>query len=189
MWRISDDFWDTWPLLLEQFTRLRNWAPYRAPGAWPDADMLPLGTLEMGKRTTRLTPDEQTTLMTLWCIARSPLIMGGDLRKLDAATAALLTNDEVLAVNQASSGNTELFNADGIAAWQAHAPNGDRYLALFNLRDETAGPVSVPLASLGLHGVVRPRDLWRQADLPVVTTIFAADIPCHGAGLFRLAPV
>jgi alpha-galactosidase len=190
MWRISDDFWDTWPLLLEQFTQLRNWTPYRQPGAWPDADMLPLGVLEMGKRKTRLTPDEQTTLMTLWSIARSPLIMGGDLRKLDAATAALLTNNEVLVVNRASSNNAELFNAGGLAAWHADAPDGAHYLALFNLRDETDGPASasmpVPLASLGLSGAVRPRDLWRHEDMPVVHTTFAADIPCHGAGLFRL---
>ncbi len=112
MWRISDDFWDTWPALQEQFERLKNWAPYRKPGAWPDADMLPLGVLEMGKRTTRFTQDEQRTLMTLWSIARSPLIMGGDLRKLDDLTASLLTNDEVLAVNRASDGNRELFSRE-----------------------------------------------------------------------------
>jgi len=65
MWRISDDFWDTWPALLEQFARLRNWAPYRRTGNWPDADMLPLGVLEMGRRTTRFTSGEQLTLLTL----------------------------------------------------------------------------------------------------------------------------
>src|SRR5579864_2949624 len=82
MWRISDDFWDHWPELLAQFKRLREWAPYCGPGHFPDADMLPLGVVDLGKRTTRFTRDEQYTLLTLWCIARSPLILGADLTKL-----------------------------------------------------------------------------------------------------------
>lgn len=136
LWRISDDFWDRWPELLAQFTRLRNWTPYRGPGHWPDADMLPLGVLELGKRTTRFTRDEQFTLMNLWCIARSPLMFGGDLAKLDDFTRSLLTNDEVLAVNQHSTANRELFERDGLIGWIANVPgSADRYLALFNTRD------------------------------------------------------
>jgi alpha-galactosidase len=193
MWRISDDFWDTWPALLEQFARLRNWNAYRRPGHWPDADMLPLGELEMGHRKTRFTVDEQVTLLTLWSIARSPLIMGGDLRKLDDFTLGLLTNDEVLAVNQASRDNRECFNRDGLAAWQARALHDDDvYVALFNLRSASgpavAQPVPLQLATVGLSGPARVRDLWRKADLPVTREIFAPHIPFHGAGLFRLSP-
>ena len=137
-WRISGDFWDSWPQLLAQFDRLRAWTPFRGPGHFPDADMLPLGTIAMGKRTTNFTPDEQVTLLTLWSIARSPLILGADLTKLDDATLALLTNDEVIAVNQASGDNRELFRRDGFCAWAADVPGSpDRYVALFNLR---AGP-------------------------------------------------
>jgi hypothetical protein len=191
MWRISDDFWDTWPALREQFDRLRNWTPFRRPGNWPDADMLPLGVLEMGKRKTRFTADEQKTLLTLWSIARAPLIMGGDLRKLDDLTLSLLTNDEVLAVDQASSGNAELYLRDGLAAWQAKAPDGGRYVALFNLREPTpqatSAPVPVTLADLALHGPVRVRDLWARQDLPATKDVFAPEIACHGAGLYRLA--
>jgi hypothetical protein len=136
LWRISDDFWDTWPALLEQFGRLARWNEHRGPGHWPDADMLPLGVLEMGRRTTRFTPDEQRTLMTLWSIARSPLIHGGDLTKTDPATLALLTNPEVIAVDQASADNRPLFDRDGLVAWTASVPgSADRYLALFNTRD------------------------------------------------------
>jgi hypothetical protein len=136
LWRISDDFWDTWPALLEQFGRLARWNPHRGSGHWPDADMLPLGALEMGRRTTRFTPDEQRTLMTLWSIARSPLIHGGDLTKTDAATLALLTNPEVIAVDQRSEGNRPLFDRDGLVAWTASVPGSrDQYLALFNTRD------------------------------------------------------
>ena len=134
MWRISDDFWDTWPALVEQFDRLARWNPHRGPGRWPDADMLPLGVL--GRRSTRLTPDEQRTLMTLWSIARSPLVHGGDMTKTDAFTLGLLTNDEVIAVDQHSEGNRPLFDRDGLVAWAANVPGSpDRHLALFNTRD------------------------------------------------------
>ncbi len=133
LWRISDDFWDSWPALREQFARLRNWNPFRGPGHWPDADMLPLGVLDLGRRNTRFTPDEQYTLMTLWSIARSPLMHGGDMTKMDDFTLSLLTNDEVLAVNQHSSGNRELFHRDGLVAWVADVPDSaDKYLAVFN---------------------------------------------------------
>jgi len=136
LWRISDDFWDRWLALREQFQRLAQWNPHRRPGAWPDADMLPLGTLVLGTRTTRFTPDEQYTLMTLWSIARSPLMQGGDLTKTDPFTLSLLTNDEVLAVNQRSTKNRPLFNRDGLVAWTAIDPaTDDTYLAVFNIRD------------------------------------------------------
>ena len=145
MWRISDDFWDNWPALLEQFGRLERWNPHRGAGHWPDADMLPLGVLDLGRRRTRFTPDEQRTLMTLWSIARSPLIHGGDMTKTDAATLALLTNDEVIAVNQRSEGNRPLFRRDGLVAWSARAPaSPDRYLALFNTRDRFPVDLSTP---------------------------------------------
>jgi hypothetical protein len=136
LWRISDDFWDRWLPLRQQFDRLAAWNPFRVPGAWPDADMLPLGVINLGQRTTRFTPDEQRTLLTLWSIARSPLMHGGDMTKTDAATLALLTNDEVLAVNQHSTNNRPLFNRDDLIAWTADVPDSpDKYLALFNARD------------------------------------------------------
>lgn len=139
MWRISDDFWDEWKLLAEQFQRLEDWNPVMEPGAWPDADMLPLGRLALGKRDTKFTPDEQQTLMTLWSIARSPLVMGGDLRHLDGKTLALLTNREVLAVNQASRGNRPHRADRGTRIWSARSAGGaTQYLALFNTGDAGA---------------------------------------------------
>jgi len=188
MWRISDDFWDDWKLLLAQFKRLADWAPWRRRGAWPDADMLPLGLLALGKRRTRFTPDEQRALMTLWSIARSPLIMGGDLRALDPATLALLTNREVIAVDQASEDGRQLFRDGDRIAWTARDPaNGDRYLALFNV-GEAADRVAVPLDTLGLAGRAAVRDLWSQAPLGSAESRFAATLPPHGAGLYRLSP-
>ena len=185
MWRISDDFWDEWRLLEAQFVRLENWQPFAGPGGWPDADMLPLGRLALGKRDTRFTPAEQCTLMSLWSIARSPLIMGGDLRHLDAPTLALLTNPEVIAVNQRSVGNRPLFLEDGIKVWTADADGGDRYLALFNMRDDTRS-VGIDLRHLGLTRTANVRDLWTRADLGVATGRFAQTLPPHGAGLYRL---
>ena len=134
LWRISDDFWDRWLALYEQFGRLEKWNPHRVQGAWPDADMLPLGTL--GRRQTRFTRDEQLTMMSLWAIARSPLMHGGDMTKTDDFTLSLLTNDEVIAVNQQSINNRPLFNRDELIGWTADVPGSrDKYLALFNARD------------------------------------------------------
>jgi hypothetical protein len=185
MWRISDDFWDDWKMLDAQFTRLENWSPYIGDGGWPDADMLPLGKLALGERDTKFTPDEQRTLMTLWSIARSPLIMGGDLRHLDAPTKALLTNPEVLAVNQASSGNRPHFVEDGVRVWTAKATNGDAYLALFNTSGKPRD-LGVDLKTVGLPASVSVRDLWSRADAGTAAGRFSVQLPSHGSGLYRL---
>ena len=151
--------------------------------------MLPLGVLAMGRRKTRLTAAEQTTLLTLWSIARSPLIMGGDLRKLDDFTLSLLTNDEVLGVNQSSEDNREIFRGDGLAAWQARPTRGGgTYLAVFNLRDATpasaGATLPIQLADLGLSGPVRVRDLWRRADVETVRGILCRKFPAMERSCF-----
>lgn len=193
LWRISDDFWDSWPLLHDQFARLEKWNPHRGPGHWPDADMLPLGLIALGKRQTNFTPDEQRTLMTLWSIARSPLILGADLTKLDPATLALITNDDVLAVNQHSEGNRPLYDRDGLVAWVADVPGtagGGKYLALFNTRD-TAAAVPVAWSEIFADGAkpAAATDLWTHAalaDAALTGGTFAPELPPHGAGLYRL---
>ena len=189
MWRISDDFWDDWKLLRDQFGRLEKWNQYRIPGHWPDADMLPLGRLALGQRDTKFTADEQRTLMTLWSIARSPLIMGGDLRALDQPTLDLLTNDEVLAVNQTSSHNrfhAQKNDGDEYTFWTARAQtHGSYYLALFNTED-TVRNRYVLWWELGLKGRWRVRDLWAHKDLGVFADKFGLDLPPHGSGLYEL---
>jgi alpha-galactosidase len=186
MWRISDDFWDEWPMLEAQFTRLENWSPHAGPDSWPDADMLPLGRLALGQRDTRFTPDEQRTLMSLWAIARSPLIMGGDLRHLDQPTLALLTNRAVIAVNQHSEENRPHFVEDGVRVWTARDTDRDgRYLAVFNT---TAKPrdVTLRLDQLALPARVRPHDLWRDEDLGEARGTLTLSLPPHGATLLSL---
>jgi alpha-galactosidase len=221
LWRISGDFWDSWSSLYAQFARLNNWTPFRAPGHWPDADMLPLGNIRAWQTrddATHFTKDEQFTLITLWCIARSPLIMGGNMPKNDEFTLALMTNDEVLAVNQNSINNRQLFNTDNTVAWVADVPGSkDKYVALFNAAPapaargrrgggggEAASPstnaaaadlggsepreISVALAELGFTSSAKARDLWNHKDLGVVTGKLAQTINSHGAGLYQLQP-
>lgn len=193
MWRISDDFWDRWQPLCGMFGRLDTWTPYRLQGAWPDADMLPFGIVEF-TRPTRFTKDEQVLCMTLWSIARSPLILGADMTKLDPFTLSLLTNADVLAVNQFSTGNRQLARNGNLIVWTAQVPNSpDRYVALFNAQDNAAqvpdhNRVSVSLSDLGITGSCKARDLWKGEDLGVFTNDFSRDIRIHGAGLYRLTP-
>ncbi len=138
MWRTVDDFWDNWSQLNYQFGVCAKWAPYIKAGSCPDADMLPLGRLairgERGiDRQSNFTQDEQYTLMTLWSIFRSPLMFGGHMPDNTAFTKALITNPEVLQVNQMSVNNRELYNLEQQIAWAADDPlTGDVYLALFN---------------------------------------------------------
>ncbi|MDH7600037.1 MAG: glycoside hydrolase family 27 protein [Sedimentisphaerales bacterium] len=196
MWRISDDFWDRWPAVVEQFGRLARWNPHHGPGYWPDADMLPFGVLEMGRRRSRFTPQEHYTVMTLWCIARSPLIFGGDMTRMDDFTLSLLTNDEVIAVNQHSINNRPLFEADRLIAWVADLPGSDeRYLALFNTRDPDqstqakAIPMEVRTAQLGMRGPVLVKDLWSGAEIGTYLDVITAEVPYHGARLLRIKPI
>jgi alpha-galactosidase len=193
LWRISDDFWDNWKQLKETFALCRVWAPYIGPNHWPDADMLPLGRIrirgyEDGERHTRLTKDEQITMLTLWSIFRSPLMMGGDLPSLDPFTLSLLTNEEVLAVDRRSMNNRELFARGNQIAWAADVPGTkERYLAVFNL-DESPAEVAVAWSELGVNGRYAVRDLWEKKNLGTFESKFAPRINPHGAGFYRVSP-
>jgi alpha-galactosidase len=136
LWRITDDFWDKWGLLRAMFERLHTWTPHRRPGAWPDADMIPLGVIDFG-RQTHFTTDEQYTLMSLWAIGRSPLIFGGDMTKLDAQTIQLLTNPEMLEINQRSTNNRQISRDKNLIVWAADAAAGpDKFVGLFNAQSK-----------------------------------------------------
>jgi len=205
-WRISDDFWDVWKdqavaqgsfpqSLTNQFENLAHWEPYAGPGHWPDADMLPIGYLGprpgYGQpRLSRLTFDETRTLLTLWSIARSPLILGANLLQLDALLVPLLTNGEVLYVDQASTGNhllTGVGEPGRAIVWAAHEPKGGKrsFLAVFNLGD-TPLDYSYSWKQLGLNGKEHPvRDLWQAQELGRQPGL-KGTLPPHGAALFRV---
>ena len=180
MWRISDDFWDIWRNgpgdeweqdLHDQFATAEGWAPHAQMGNWPDADMLPIGYLgprpgEGSPRETRLTHDEQRTLITLWSIIRSPLIMGGNLTRNDEWTTSLITNREVLDVNQHSSSNRPEIVSNRTVVWSALPASGNgRYLAVFN-RGDTGLDVALDWNEFGLPGAkYNRRDLWEHKNL------------------------
>ena len=172
MWRISDDLWDTWEDVEANFARFARWAPHSGPDGWPDGDMLPLGRIgiraERGEpRDSLLTADEQVTLMTLWVIARSPLMVGGDLPSSDPATIALLQNADVLAVHADSRGNREIFREDPLILWTADGPDGERYVAAFNVGEEELA-VSLDSQDVGLPASLdgEVTELWSGRPVP-----------------------
>jgi len=194
MWRTVDDFWDNWKMLKDHFDVFERWNQYRIPGGWPDGDMLPLGRIgiraERGNpRMAAFTRDEQYTLMTLWCIFRSPLMFGGNLPDNDEFTLSLLTNKEVMNIENNSTNNRELFRNQHVICWVADDPKtGDKYVALFNPTDNV-DPVkaSVKLSELGFGGACKVKDLWNKMDLGTFNGEFAVDINKHGAGLYRVS--
>jgi hypothetical protein len=192
MWRVSNDLWDRWSDVFEQFGRMSRWAPFQTSGAWADADMLPLGHIgiraERGSdRQSLLTYEEQRTLMTLWVMARSPLMFGGDLPTSPPETIALLTNPDVLRVLNRSERNREVFREGDLVAWTAVATDAPaRYAAVF-WTGEAAESVSVPLTSLGIDPAAAgvATDAWSGEVVPVTGDALDVDVPAHGARLVR----
>ncbi|MEU4193530.1 glycoside hydrolase family 27 protein [Kribbella sp. NPDC026611] len=175
MWRISDDLWDRWEDIHAQFARLARWAPFQQPGGWADADMLPLGHIgiraERGDdRASRLTLDEQKTLLTLWSMARSPLMMGGDLPTTSPETVALLKNPALAELLTTSYNNREITRepiADGeLIVWRARGEHCSYEATFWTGPTPHAFPTNGP-------------DLWGATD---------AHIPAHGVRWFKLPP-
>jgi len=196
MWRISDDIWDIWHSdvpypqgLGDQFPRLAKWAGKAELGHWPDADMLPFGYLGPAPgwgepRQTRLTHDEQRTFMTLWCIFRSPLMVGGRLPSSDRWTVSLLTNPEVLAVDQHSSESHPVLATDKIVIWRAKSKAG-YYLAAFNISPDSQ-KISFAWSDLGMNrSSYKLRDLWERKDLGSHHAL-NLELPSHSSILYSV---
>ncbi|UVJ41302.1 glycoside hydrolase family 27 protein [Arthrobacter sp. CJ23] len=206
MWRICDDLWDQWDHVEPNFSRFARWAPHAGPEGWPDGDMLPLGRIgiraERGEpRDDRLTPDERVTLMTLWVIARSPLMIGGDLPSSHPATTALFTNDAVLEVLKNSRGSREIFREGPLILWAAEGAGDTRYTAAFNLA-EAPLDLTLDFGNLGFPLVpgCKVEELWTSTALEPRTVLvqsnaargvapgcLAIDLTLepHGAALLR----
>jgi len=195
MWRISGDFWDRWVDLKNQFARLNRWSAHTKPGHWPDADMLPLGKIgiraERGDpRMSLLTHDEQTTLITLWSVGRSPLMFGGNLPDNDDFTLSLIANDEVLDVDQHATASRQLFANGNQVAWVADAPDsGAKYVAVFNVGDASEEEVKITWADAGLGAKCAVRDLWARKEIGTVENGQVFHVKPHAAALYRLTPV
>lgn len=196
MWRISADFWDDWEDLKHSFDLLNAWAPHIQANHFPDADMIPIGHLSINnrphgvERVSKFTLDEQYTLMTLWSIARSPLIWGGDPFKTNPETVkTFLQNNEVLKVNQFSTDNRQVFNVRGKVAWIAKDENSeDRFLALFNTNDKKES-VKFELELEYLRGRYQFTNLWTGKNLGEFKGEFETELNAHGAGLYKLKKV
>ena len=198
MWRISDDVWDIWHSdvpypqgLGDQFQNILKWIGKSQPGRWPDADMLPLGYLGpapgWGKpRPTRLSHMEQQTLVTLWAIFPSPLMLGGDLTRADAWTTSLLTNREVLAVNQRSTANRAAIVTDKVVVLVAESTEDKgTYIAVFNRGSELAD-IRFTWQELGLPGgEYTLHDLWSRMDASKASALTAKLVP-HACLLYAV---
>jgi alpha-galactosidase len=189
-WRTTGDITDTWSSMSRIGFGQAGHEKYAGPGHWNDPDMLVVGYVGWSAkvRPSRLTPNEQYTHISLWCLLCSPLLIGCDMTRLDDFTLNLLTNDEVLEVNQdplgrqagrvARNGQTEV--------WAKDLEDGSKAVGLFNLSEEPV-KVSANWADLGLTGKHRVRDLWRQQDLGKVSGQFQTTVPRHGVVLIKIA--
>ncbi len=185
MWRITDDFWDSWPALKHMFDFCERWQYVGGPGCWPDCDMLPLGTVGRGfgqERLTNFTRDEQAAMMTLWCLFRSPLMLGAELTKLDPETLALITNPALLALQSPTAVPRQLSRDETCAVWQS--TDGEALtLALFNLSDTplTLSPTPfLPPSYPPSTPLMTPlQDLLTNAPSTTPT-------PAHGVRLYKI---
>jgi alpha-galactosidase len=206
MWRISDDVWDLWTKehpdrdfpqsLTGQFVNTAAWAQYAKPGNWPDADMLPLGELrpspgDGAPRTTRLTLTEQQTMLTLWAMARSPLILGANLTLLDPATLKLLTNPDVLAIDQTATRSGQVLHSGDVIAWTAELPANfpggyTAALALFNLGEDQA-VIDSSFEAYNLDpAIYRVRDAWTGKTSTKVKSVQDLTLEPHASVLWLL---
>jgi alpha-galactosidase len=197
MFRVSADFWDAWPRLKEQFNLADLWAVHAVnfPGHWPDLDLIPVGKIATrsgdagGERWTRFTIAEQYSMMTLWCVARSPLIIGNDLTQNDPFTLQLLNNSEIIEVNQYGQNQKQVYNSNGVIIWQSACRDNKSYnVALFNLND-TDTSFNLKFELMRLKGKQLFRDLWAKKDSGVFETELSVAIPKHGAVLYKITPV
>ena len=196
MWRVADDFWDEWHLLDYEFTLAARWQGVGGPGHWPDADMLPLGHLSVAHRSVRedrqthFTHAEQMTLVSFWSLLPAPLMVGANLPDNDPWTLALLTNPEVLALDQDPDGlpATRRTQVDTTETWARPLRGGDQAVGLFN-RGDLDAPLHFDATTLGLpsgdHWTLR--DVWLRKDLgKLADGGYTVTVPAHGAVLLRL---
>ena len=177
MWRITDDFWDHWDALRDMFDRCRNWQEHVRDGGYPDCDMLPLGWIGKGfndERQTNFTRAEQRTMMTLWCIFRSPMMLGAELPKLDEWTLSLLTNDRVLYLLENSFRAGEAYRDDKLIVWNAEGRyNNKKYAAIFNIAETSVKVVPSKFAE-GKQGT----DLWSGEEIELNETVSIGSHDC-----------
>jgi len=199
MWRISNDIWDLWigmsdfPIgIRDQFENAARWAQYAKPGNWPDCDMLPIGELRPwpdvgpGPRHTRLTPTEQQTHLSLWAMARSPLIVGGNLTLLDDDTLRLLSNAEILKIDQRATASRQVLRDGDLVVWTADLADNQHAIAAFNI-GENSLTLDRPMTDFALSaGNYQMKNAWSGERLKP-SSRFWAQLEPHASIVVMLA--
>lgn len=190
MWRITDDFWDKWELLYAMFERAEKWCTHSGAGHWPDADMLPIGPILQdydAANRTKFTENEQITMLTLWSIFRSPLMIGGEMTGFDKFTMSLLTNEEILKMHKNARHSHQVWrreiNGSEYILWTAANAEGGGYFALFNA-GECDGTVKLDLADLEAADKLDCTELW-SGERAVFDKIADITVPFHGVKAYR----
>ncbi len=188
-WRTTGDLTDVWSNMAAVGFRQAGREKWSRPGHWTDPDMLVIGKVGWGANIhdTRLTPNEQITHITLWTIQAAPLLIGADMAQFDKFTTDLMTNHEVLEVNQDVLGRagSRVFQDHRLEVWARPLADGAKAVALFN-RGLQAATVTARWSDIGVTGRQRVRDLWLHKDLGEFTDRFSATVPAHGAVLVKL---
>jgi alpha-galactosidase len=188
-WRTTGDITDTWGSMAGIGFKQAGHEKFAKPGNWNDPDMLVVGKVGWGPslHPTRLTPSEQYTHITLWSLLCSPLLIGCDMTQFDDFTLSLLTNDEVIEVNQDPLGQAAgRINQSGqTEVWAKKMEDGSYAVGLFN-RGPLETEVTVNWSDLGLKGSRKVRDLWRQSDLGKFKDRYKVSVRRHGAALVRV---
>ena len=190
MWRITDDLWDQWPLLLNMFDRCELWQKHVSKGCYPDCDMLPLGYLGKGfghEWKCNFTPEEQITMMTLWCIFRSPLMLGCELTKLENETLSLITNAKVLRLLSHSSNARQVEKNKDQAIWYSEdTEDGSFYVAFFNFREDTSTlTIDASMCDLTSFDSIEFVELWSNEILTPASSSLTLEVAPHGAKLLK----
>lgn len=193
-WRTTGDITDTWESMSGIGFSQDKWSDFASPGHWNDADMLVVGNVGWGLdlHPSKLLPDEQYTHISLWCLLSSPLLLGCDLTKMDDFTLNLLTNHEVIAVNQDPAGKQAkcVLNEKKTRIYAKDMIDGSKAVGIFNLSELSEDPTSIRLdwKMLGINGPHTVRDLWSQKDLGKYQDGFSAELRPHAAVLLRVIP-
>lgn len=205
MYRTGPDIKDSWTSLYLTSFSLDKWSPYTGHGHWGDPDMMIVGKVSIGPvmHDTRLTPDEQYSHVSIFSLLAAPLLIGCPIEQLDAFTLNLLSNDEVIEINQDPLGKAArlILNENGVEVWQKPLKDGSYAIGLFNTANfgktpqsyfhwgnEKANEFTVDFTKLGLSGKYRLRDVWRQKDIGTFSASFKTQINHHGVVLLRVFP-
>lgn len=196
MWRMTGDFWDNWEQLYHMFEKCNQWSGYVGEGGWPDCDMLPLGHIAINNdpsrktdRYTNFTQNEQITLMTLWCVFRSPLMLGCELRDMDGFTLDLLTNAEVLSLLKTTYGANQVHRDAESVIWRTQDYEGNIYIAFFNTSPEKINSEISFQKLNNMSGDYKCRNLWEKEDIGIISQSVSAKVEPHGAVLLKLSKI